>query len=360
MRAGHPAETAEQLVGRMGLQLLGVSGPIERCEGLTAMSRSTSRFTVRANSSPGVTCSTSLTVPPWRAVAGIVRGDLVLHQRGVPLVRQDRRPQQPEPLRRVDEHRGVRVRVAWRVGHHERLAPAAAALLQPRAANEDVVGRALSGSVEPAGQQVAARQFDDHRRVVVPVLEREDQLGGQERRDPDLAPTHPSLNRGSQEGDGQKDQRCACGSRPLRCNLVDARWPVRCTRRPMSLSHPPVAGLFAAVVTPTHEDGQVDLADVRSHCRLPARGGRLRHLHWRRHRRVSAFRDRRSDDRDRAGGAARSPASRAARRHRRAVDSPRHRARMRVDGRRRPGAAAADADVLPIRPAGPRGILPPT
>ena len=42
-------------------------------------------------------------------------------------------------------------------------------------------------------------------------------------------------------------------------NLVDARWPLRCTRRPMSLSHPPVAGLFAAVVTPTHEDGQVDL-----------------------------------------------------------------------------------------------------
>ena len=115
VRARHPAEPPRQLVGRVLLQPLEIGAPsfCSVTAGSTspeAIIRSTSAFTVRANSSPGVTCRTSLTSHCGTPVAAEVGRDLVFHQRRVPLVGQDGRPQQPQPLPRVDEHRRVRVR----------------------------------------------------------------------------------------------------------------------------------------------------------------------------------------------------------------------------------------------------------
>ena len=101
---------------------------------------------------------------------------LHLHQRGVPLVGEDGRPQQPESRGAVDEQGGVGVGVAGRVGQPGRRRPGRRALALPGAEQFDVVGRALAGAVEPGHQQVAVRMLDDARGVVVPVLHREQQF----------------------------------------------------------------------------------------------------------------------------------------------------------------------------------------
>ncbi len=50
-----------------------------------------------------------------------------------------------------------------------------------RAVDDHVVGRAFTRAVEPRNEEVAVGQLDDRGRVVVPVLQREDQLGAMER-----------------------------------------------------------------------------------------------------------------------------------------------------------------------------------
>ena len=118
-----------------------------------------------------------------------------------------------------------------------------------------------------------------------------------------------------------------------------------------------IAGLFAAVVTPVHDrwagrlaarfDRLVDFlvgAGVSGVCIAGATG---EYPHFETADRKAVIRraaDRLPRD------------SRAARRHRRAVDAPRHRARRGRARGRQPRAAAADADVLPLRAGGPGGV----
>ena len=118
-----------------------------------------------------------------------------------------------------------------------------------------------------------------------------------------------------------------------------------------------LTGLFAAVVTPVAADGRVDLetfdrlidlavASGASGICIAGATGEYPHFETA---------DRKTGDPSRGGAIAWR--SGAAGRDRRAVAAPRHRARPGRDRRRMPRAAAADADVLPLRAGGPRGVL---
>ena len=181
MGAGHPADPARQLVAGVLFQLLDVLPRAivdRRRAGKTIELAIHGRLELVA----GRDVQDVARLPLRRALALVVRGNPVFHQRGMPLVGENRRPQQPEPLPWIDEHRRVGVGIAGGVGEQEGLAPPRRTFLQARAADHDIVGGALAGAVEPVDEQVAVGRLDDHRGVVVPVLEREDQLGGDERR----------------------------------------------------------------------------------------------------------------------------------------------------------------------------------
>ena len=72
MRAGHPPEPPEQLVGRVLLELLRVRRTASSVAGLDASSRSTSRFTVCRELVAWRDVQNFADVPPRRAVAAIV------------------------------------------------------------------------------------------------------------------------------------------------------------------------------------------------------------------------------------------------------------------------------------------------
>ena len=57
-------------------------------------------------------------------------------------------------------------------------------VIPARRPDHDIVGGAFAGAVEPADQQVAVGQLDDRGRMVVPLLQRKDQLGCYLRRGP--------------------------------------------------------------------------------------------------------------------------------------------------------------------------------
>ena len=121
-----------------------------------------------------------LPVPHRRPRALEVGRHLDLHQGALPEIRLDRGPEQPQPVsasaHRFKQQGAVRVREARRVGEQERLAPVFRAGPHPGAQDAHVVGRPLPRTVEPGHQQIAIRQLDERGPVVVPVLEREDQL----------------------------------------------------------------------------------------------------------------------------------------------------------------------------------------
>ena len=183
MRARHPSEPPGQLVARRRSCSAPRTALAALVRGLRRPAADPTRAsTVVLNSSPGVTCRTSLVSQCGGPSPLIVRRDLVLHQRRVPLVGENRRPQQPQPLPRIDEHRRVRVGIARRVGQQERGAPRVRCPCFSRAPRTTTSSAVRSP--EPWNQhdeQVAVRRLDDHRRVVVPVLEREDELRGMER-----------------------------------------------------------------------------------------------------------------------------------------------------------------------------------
>jgi hypothetical protein len=121
-------------------------------------------------------------VPPGRTIGlHVVGRDPVLHQGRLPAVGDDRRPEEPQAVLRVQVDHAVGVGEAGGVGEEEGLGPRAALLDPARALDDDVVRGALAGAVEPGDEEVAVRQLHDRRRVVVPVLEREDELGFEER-----------------------------------------------------------------------------------------------------------------------------------------------------------------------------------
>ena len=105
---------------------------------------------------------------PFRRTGGllVVGGDAVLHERGLPLVGDDQRPQEEQALLRIEEEHGIGFREARRIGQGEGLAPFACGVVPARGVDQDIVGGALAGAVEPADQQVAVGQFDDRGGVV--------------------------------------------------------------------------------------------------------------------------------------------------------------------------------------------------
>lgn len=94
----------------------------------------------------------------------------------MPFVGHDRRPEQPQSLLRIDEYCAVRVRIAGNIRHREPLTPGLRSTLHSRALDLDVIRLPLPRSIEPADQKIAIRTLDYHRRMIVPVLERKDQL----------------------------------------------------------------------------------------------------------------------------------------------------------------------------------------
>ena len=121
-----------------------------------------------------------LPVPHRRPRALEVGRHLDLHQGALPEIRLDRGPEQPQTVsasaHRLEQQGAVRVRKARRVGEQERLAPGFCAGAHPGAQDAHVVGCPLPRTVEPGHEQIAIRQLDEGGPVVVPVLEREDQL----------------------------------------------------------------------------------------------------------------------------------------------------------------------------------------
>ena len=181
MRPCHPAEASIQLVGGVLLETLRV---LDQPLVLRGGSQPPVHFAIhrRCELISGRDVHDLADVPARRAVFCVIgRNILVFHQRGVPLVGEDGRPHQPQSLLRIEKQRGIRVRVAGRVGQQERLAPRLGAFAKPRAPHHHIVRRALARPVEPAHEQVTARQLHDHRCVIVPMLQREDELRGHER-----------------------------------------------------------------------------------------------------------------------------------------------------------------------------------
>jgi hypothetical protein len=78
----------------------------------------------------------------------------------------------------VDHHARVAIGEAGRVGHQERIAPVGVALFLAGAKNGDVVGSALASAAVPGDEQVAVRQLDNPRRVIMLRVQGEDELGG--------------------------------------------------------------------------------------------------------------------------------------------------------------------------------------
>ena len=106
----------------------------------------------------------------------IGRGDLVFRQGRVPLIGNDRLPDQPESLPGVHEQTGIGVRKAGRISHEERLTPRRAGSALARAKDFHVICIPLARAVVPANQQIAIGAFDDAWRVVMLVVQREHQL----------------------------------------------------------------------------------------------------------------------------------------------------------------------------------------
>ena len=180
MRPRHPSEPSRQLVRGLALERrhVGLGSLVSGLAGQQPIGLACHR---RRELVAGRHVQDLARLPARHAVASVVGRDLVLHQRGVPLVGEDRRPEQPQTLLRVEEQRRVRIRIARRVRQQEGGAPRAAALAEPRAPDHDVVRRALTRPVEPAHEEIPAWQLDHRRRVVVPVFERKDELRGMER-----------------------------------------------------------------------------------------------------------------------------------------------------------------------------------
>src|SRR5205823_66735 len=96
-------------------------------------------------------------LPKGWAVVLIRRGDLVLGQGGMPLVGDDRLPDQPQPLMRVNKQAWVGVGKARRIGQEEGLAPCLGAFASPRAEYPDIVRVPFTRAVIPTDQEVAIR-----------------------------------------------------------------------------------------------------------------------------------------------------------------------------------------------------------
>src|SRR5205823_1816769 len=103
--------------------------------------------------------------PPRRAWVLVLLGGLPHQEGGVPLVGEDHGPEEPEPAPRVDQQRGVAVRKAGRVRHHERLAPPVLAAPLPRPEDADVIRLPLPRAPVPAREQVPVRTLHDTARM---------------------------------------------------------------------------------------------------------------------------------------------------------------------------------------------------
>ena len=106
----------------------------------------------------------------------VVGGDAVLHERGLPLVGDDQRPQEEQALPRIQEQDRVGFREARRIGQRKRRRPFARGMIPARGLNQHIVRRAFTGAVKPAHQQIAVGQLDNRGGVVVPLLQGEDQF----------------------------------------------------------------------------------------------------------------------------------------------------------------------------------------
>jgi hypothetical protein len=115
-------------------------------------------------------------VPARLAVPRVIGRDADLRHRGLPLVRHDGLPEEPQTFPRIDPQDGIGVGEARHVGEHERFAPLRRALLLSRGHDANVVGRAFAGAAVPAHQQIAAGQLHQGGGVVVLAVEREDVL----------------------------------------------------------------------------------------------------------------------------------------------------------------------------------------
>ena len=163
-----PAEPLRELVAQPLFQLVGVA--LDPLGGVGAAAWPCSRaaaLMALSLKSAGLSQITPCQSHFGAAGAWIVVRRAIVRQRRFPVVVQNDRPEQPQLLVLVDHHAGVAVGKAGIVGHHERLAPGACALGQPRAEHGHVVGRALARAAIPRDQQVAVGTLDDARRVVV-------------------------------------------------------------------------------------------------------------------------------------------------------------------------------------------------
>ena len=77
---------------------------------------------------------------------------------------------------RIEEQHGIGFGEAGRVGQEEGRGPFARRVVPARGPDQDVVGGALAGAVEPADEQIAIGQFDHRGGVVVPLFQGEDQF----------------------------------------------------------------------------------------------------------------------------------------------------------------------------------------
>src|SRR5262245_5131235 len=95
-----------------------------------------------------------LKFPRGRAGALLVVGrDAVFHQRRLPAMSDDQRPEKEEALTAVEKQDRVGLGKAGGIRHREWLGPAARRVAPTRASNQHVVSRALAGAVEPADEQ---------------------------------------------------------------------------------------------------------------------------------------------------------------------------------------------------------------
>ena len=219
VHARHPAETTRELVGRIGLQLLEVcAGPRARLTGRQLRGEAVGLAASHLGEPvAGRDVHHLARVPPRHLPDGPRSRGLHLHQRGVPLVGQNRRPQQPEASRAIDEERRVGVGIAGGVGQPGGRGPGGRAATLPGPEEFDVVGRTLARSVKPRDQQVPVRVLDDAGRVVVPVLDRKEQLGAK----------HGgwTLRRECRHGTHQNRQHSRREASLHRCDLQSRRAP---------------------------------------------------------------------------------------------------------------------------------------
>ena len=183
MRPGHPAEPAVEEVGgipREGIQVLpdlpmGLFAPVLGVFGRQGFQSREGSADARLELGAGCDVEHLAAVPFGSPGGHPIGADPELEEGPLPMVVEDGRVEQPEPLGGIYVQGRVAIGITRGVGEDESRTPLVGPLGKSGGLDPDVVGLPFPRTVEPAGEEVAIRGFDEAGSVVVPGFQGEEE-----------------------------------------------------------------------------------------------------------------------------------------------------------------------------------------